>query len=186
MRFGLWICDCGKIHVFPMEKVDTAVNTDKKLVVVCNGCGTATIIGTLPYEQITETKSECYKGIFSCVIDPPFSVSEEMVVPKWGKVSEIIFNKGFSVPMKSGGYATFYHPSMGFDDNKCPSIIDLQDSKTINDYLQNRFVVDMERFIEENSQHSEILAELALQNIPGLNWSNTPYATKPSLFVKGD
>ena len=39
------VCSCGRIHVFPKNKIDNAIYNNKELLLVCGGCGSRTVIG---------------------------------------------------------------------------------------------------------------------------------------------
>lgn len=44
-KYDMRICKCGRIHMVPNEKIEKALKNNRNLLLICAGCGTATLIG---------------------------------------------------------------------------------------------------------------------------------------------
>ena len=44
-KYDVRICGCGHIHFVPNEMIDEAIDNNKNVLLICGGCGQATMIG---------------------------------------------------------------------------------------------------------------------------------------------
>ena len=60
-KFEIKICSCGRIHAIPEEKIDQAIESETDLLVICGGCGTATLIGADVVPDFDNPSEDCYE-----------------------------------------------------------------------------------------------------------------------------
>lgn len=158
-------CSCGRIHIIDDEKLNSAIENNKEILHVCQGCGATLRIGADPYDD----------GYALYSIDANSSNID------LERIECIVVSKGIKVPMNNGYYAT-YHGSCGFLDERSPSNSELkaiieENNCTFEDsfrIFQNRACsVDMDRFIYENKDSD--LEEISGYLVEGLDWKNTKF-----------
>lgn len=173
----LKICSCGKIHMIPNEKIDHAIKHDKNLLLICGSCGAATIIGAEEEQFGHTTVYKIYSSDAFINNIENINISDFMSLGGKKGIIEIIYDKGIKVPMKNGEYATSYFGDK-FHNSSRLSMYEIQQHKDdivdfYSTYIRNCGIVDMRRFINENSD--EILSELSTYYIGGFNWEGTKY-----------
>lgn len=176
------VCSCGRIHVFPKNKIENAIYNNKELLLVCGGCGSRTVIGAdYRAEGAYGFEEPCY-DMYSFTLDSTFSITADFKTPTRHEISEILFNNGIRVPMMTGEYAGQYTSCVGFSDIWFPDMYAIEASETtmedvaafIAKYRKDRKTVNMNRLINENN-NPEILKAISSRLIEGLNWKDTPY-----------
>lgn len=173
MKYSVRVCNCGRIHAIPKEKINGAIAKDKSIILVCRGCGSVTVIGA-------DSHPGGFYDQYEYPLNDSFSISPKMVTPSGSKIAEILFDKGIKVPMMTGEYATSYS-AHGFTDFNCPA--GLGDSYiNMKEYLQKRDIVNMKRLISENKENPELLKAIAANHIEGLNWEDTYLADATDFF----
>lgn len=60
-KYELRICSCGRIHAIPEEKIVNAIEAEKDLLLICGGCGTATLIGADIVPDFDNPSEDCYE-----------------------------------------------------------------------------------------------------------------------------
>lgn len=179
-KYDIKICSCGHIHAIPVEKIDTAVNNDKDLLLICGHCGAATLIGA---DVITSSNKKRYM-----MYNRDFSSHESSSIGKdifdgtetQKAVQEIFYSHGYGVPMKTGYNATDYMDGV-FYDNSYPLIYEIQRNDItpeeifsyFAEYDHKRSTVNMGMFIRLTPD--DVLQELSGYLIDGLDWSGTKY-----------
>lgn len=182
-KYEIKICSCGRIHAIPEEKIDQAIESEKDLLVICGGCGTATLIGADVVPDFDNPSEDCYEMYArkfvhnhdkSIVVDS-FNGNDE------GKaISEIYYSNGYKVPMMTGNYATDYLYER-FSDKWYPDFYKIERKditvseimEFINNYKHDRKTVNMPRFIDETPD--EILEELSNSIILAFDWKGTKF-----------
>ena len=180
MKYDIRVCSCGRIHVIPYEKIDTAITEQKEFLLVCGSCGVVTAVGADYYQEGAYGFEEPSYDIYSYDISKPFSITSDMTTPNGRNIAEIFFNRGIGVPMMTGEYATYYNPCLGFFDTLYCSSRDLNRDDIaadeihdiLNKFNHDRTTVDMNRLILENRENPEILEAISTRHIEGLDWSN--------------
>jgi len=185
-KYDMRICKCGRIHMIPNDRLDKALENNKNLLLICGGCGAATLIGADIEPDWDEHNKDCYmmySGDFSSHKDTTISVSDfESTASKKG-IEEIIYSHGLKVPMMTGQYATDYFNGR-FSDRWYPDFCKIQRSDVtvneimnfIDEYTHDRTTVNMRRFIRETPE--DMLAEISQYLIDGLDWKGTKWETE--------
>lgn len=185
-KYDMHICSCGRIHMVPMEKLDSALEEDKELLLICGGCGAATRIGADIEPDWNEPNKDCYM-MYSRDFSSDKSVS---IVPEDFErtdshkgIREIYYSKGIKVPMETGEYARSYFNGT-FSDMWYPDFYMIQRKgitvpeimEFIDEYCRKRKTVNMDRFIREAPE--DMLEEISHYLIRGLNWKGTKWETE--------
>lgn len=181
-RDNLMICRCGRIHTVSHDVIEAALNRRKEILFICARCGNAAIIGgdestdpdTGDITYIMHTND--FRGE---VITPEVFISNE----KYKGLYQILYKRGYGVPMQTGMYATDYFNGV-FSDHWYPYFDKIMRYGVNGDdvinfvstYNRQRTTVDMGRFIRETPE--EVLEQLSRKSIPGLNWRGTAYESK--------
>lgn len=182
-KYDIRICKCGRIHAIPDEKIKKALETDENFLLICAGCGNATLIGANISTDCNDPSKECYEmysGDFSSYKDKVINIDTFKRNEKEKAVEEILYSHGFKVPMKTGQYSTDFINGR-FSDRWYPDFYKIQREDItvkeimdfIDEYTHDRTTVNMDRFINETPD--DILEELSSYWIEGLNWSGTKY-----------
>lgn len=167
-------CSCGRIHMLDDDKLDSIFEEGKMLLLICAGCGAATIIGA-------DVEPDYFTGENACIMfTKDFSRNEDTSITTGGEVKEIFYSQGIKVPMKTGGYADFYIGGRFFDTTTPVDeyLIEEKDTKEeilelFNNHKLKAKTVDMNRFIKGTPD--DILDEISNYAIDGFNWKNTKY-----------
>lgn len=182
-KYDMRICKCGRIHMVDSEKLEKALKNDKNLLLICAGCGNATVIGANVEPDWYDPKKTCYMMYFGTFSDYKDKIIKaEDFETKEGKkgIEEIIYSHGYKVPMMTGMYATDYS-SGKFSDRWYPDFYKIQRSditvkeilKFIDEYNHDRTTVNMNRFVHETPD--EILEIISRYHIKGLNFKGTKW-----------
>lgn len=175
-KYYMNICNCGKIHMIPINKITEAQNIDKDIILICADCGNATTIGADIDIVVNEYSIPCFEHD-----NKEFTLADFNNTAVSKGIHKIIYNHGIKVPMNTGEYANHSYNG-NFADMIYPDFYKIQRKDVtaeevmefINTYHKNRTTVDMDRFIHENSD--EILEELSHYAIEGFNyWKGTKY-----------
>ena len=182
-KYEMKICKCGRIHMIDTNKLNKALKSNKNLILICAGCGTAILIKVDIEAEWKESNNNCY---MMCLSDfSPYenkhitSVDFNFTEPHKA-IEEIIYSHGIKVPMESGQYATDYYNGK-FSDRWYPDFYKIQhESITVNEimdfideYNHNRTTVDMNRFIY--STPDDMLTEISHYPIKSFNWKGTKW-----------
>lgn len=158
MKYDVWFCSCGHIHVMPMSHLDWMAEDPKNrfVVRVCQSCGAT-------YKMWLDQHSE---GFDICGRD----IRDVEIQSKYCK---FILNTGICVPMESGLYAS-YHTSAGIwlDDEynyNDPCEDEKKAHSTVN---TDRLIKEVEREFKENAE--DVLKSISAY-VSGIDWKGTPY-----------
>jgi len=181
MKYDMTICNCGVIHMIDNEKIDKALAEDKNVLLICAHCGKGTLIGAdkqPDWDNPEKTAYMMYKSEFAYETSIITTSDFENTEDKKG-ISEIIYSKGYKVPMMTGFHATNYLGG-NFYDNSGPDLYefnmyskaeDIQ--RLVENYKNNRKVVNMKAFINQTPE--DILETLSHYYIEGLNFKGTKW-----------
>lgn len=176
------ICKCGRIHAIKNEKLNTVFKENKNLLLICGGCGLASLIGADTEPDYIHPEKEVYMMYTS-----DFSTTDEIIdVSSFESddhkkgIYEIFYSQGYKVPMMTGMYATDYFCGH-FSDRWYPDFYHIQRKditvkeimEFIEKYNHDRTTVNMQRFINETP--NEILEDVSCYLIDGFNWKDTIY-----------
>lgn len=185
-EYDIRICKCGRIHVTKIEKLDAVLEKNKNLLLVCGGCGDATLIGADIEPDCDEPDKDCYmmySGNFSAHDNKSITVSDFESTDKHKGIEEIIYSHGIKVPMMTGQYATDYFNGR-FSDRWYPDFYKIQRNDVtvkeimdfIGEYINDRTTVNMKRFIRETPE--DMLEEISHCSVDGFNWKDTKWETE--------
>lgn len=185
-KYDMRICKCGRIHMVDNSVLMKALNNNKNLLLICAGCGNATLIGAdIEKNLFDENKTSymMYACDFSEYENASITVSDFTPTEKHKGIEEIVYSHGYRVPMMSGMYATDYSFGM-FSDRWYPDFYKIQRSditvkeimEFIDEYTHDRTTVNMSRFIRETPD--DVLDEISRFMIEGLNFYGTKWETE--------
>lgn len=185
-KYDVRFCKCGRIHMIDNEKLEKILEDNKNLLLICAGCGDATLIGADIEPDWNEPNKDCYmmySGDFSAYDDRTVTETDfESTEIKKG-IKEIIYSHGIKVPMMTGQYATDYYNGR-FSDRWYPDFYKIQKTditvkeimEFIDDYMHDRTTVNMKRFINETPD--DMLEEISRYSVDGFNWKGTKWETE--------
>lgn len=134
-KYDVRFCSCGRIHFVKWEDVETAINSKKTVLLVCNNCGTSTIIGAeeLHYDDGLDAM---VRDMFS------YEVKDEEIDMDTSNISKIVMSLGERVIMETGYEATYHGIDFIDWDTKQPENVSNKDwdkkRKTVNlKYTEN-------------------------------------------------
>ena len=183
MGYSVRFCRCGRIHAIDTARVDKALENDKDLLLICGGCGVATLIGG-------DTVANCdgkgnngylmYATTFSHNSDASIGTASFESEEGCKGIEEIVYSHGIRVPMKTGEYANSYHAGR-FYDSSCPELWKIQRRNVtaaeviafVDEYQAKSRIVNMEQFIHETPE--ELLNAISAYAADGLDWSGTKW-----------
>lgn len=186
-KYDMRICNCGRIHMIDMEKIDTVCKANKDLLLICAGCGKAVLIGANIESDWFDPTKNCY---FMYTRD--FSPYNDFIINSCTfeesgdnkkAIDEIIYSHGYKVPMNTGQYATDYSDGR-FSDRWYPDFYKIQRvditvpeiMKFIDEYSHARTTVNMKRFISQTPE--DVLEEISRYWIEGFDWTGTKWEQK--------
>lgn len=185
-KYDVRICKCGRIHMIDNNKLDNALDKNKNLLLICGGCGDATLIGANIEPDWDNPDKDCYMMYSSeyspygdaSIIGTDFETTEHRK-----GIEEIVYSHGLKVPMMTGMYATDYNNGV-FSDRWYPDFYKIRRNDItvkeimdfIDEYNHDRTTVNMDRFIRETPE--DMLKEISHYIIDGINWQGTKYETK--------
>lgn len=181
-KYNMRICKCGRIHMIDNARIDQALESNKNLLLICAGCGNATVIGAdiqPDYYDSTKISYNMYSFALSEHKDKTIDMSDFECTNRKA-IDIIIYSHGYKVPMMTGMYATDYL-SGTFSDRWYPDFYKIQRKnitvdeimKFIDKYNSDRTTVNMARFINETPE--DIIEEISHYSIKGLNFKGTKY-----------
>lgn len=185
-KYDMRICKCGRIHMVNEQKLEKALKNNKNLLLVCGGCGYATLIGADVEPDWNESEKDCYmmySSEFSSYENRSIVVADFESTEHHKGIEEIIYSHGIKVPMMTGMYATDYANGKFFD-RWYPDFYKIQRSDItvkeimdfIDEYTHNRTTVNMDKFIYETPE--DMLEEISHYHIEGFNWKGTKWETE--------
>lgn len=183
-KYDVRICKCGHIHAIPDEKIQTAIEKNKNLLLICGSCGEATLIGADTEPDMfdpDQTMYMMYSYDFSYNDHETISVDHFAASGDHKAISEIYYDKGIPVPMNTGYNANSYTSGVGFMDTRYPDfwnitrydVLGKDVIEFVNNWKSNASTVNMQRLIQQVDPN--ILEELSHYIITGLNWKGTIY-----------
>ena len=185
-KYDVRFCGCGRIHLIDREKENKVLEDNKNLLLICGGCGAATLIGANIESDFDDSDKTCYMMYDreltyekTKTITPADFESTE----KEKGIGEILYSKGIRVPMKSGNYATSYHDGR-FADMWYPDFWKIQRNDItveeimgfIDKFNRDRTTVDMRKFIRQNLDDE--LEAISQYYVDGFDWKGTKFETK--------
>lgn len=190
-KFSVRVCICGRIHLVPWNKIESAMHGQKDFLLVCGNCGKITAIGAeYRSDGAYGLDGPCY-DMYSYDIPIPYSITPDT---NGKNIAEVFFNRGIGIPMCSGEYATGYDALRGFIDDTYWYSSELNrasvSAQEMHDILTKhniaRTTVDMNRLIYENSK--EALEAISAMHLKGLDWTDTFYdkCSETNIFQAGD
>lgn len=182
-KYEMKICSCGRIHMIKEEKIQNAEGKNKELLLICGGCGKATVMGADIEPDWFEPDQDVYSRYtrdFSHNKDAVITTSSFFQTEEQKGIEEILYSQGIKVPMMTGQYATDYYNGI-FSDRWYPDFYKIQRKdvtvqeimRFIDEYYHDRKTVNMSRFINETPE--EILDELSNYWIEGFDWKGTKW-----------
>lgn len=185
-KYDIRFCKCGRIHTTPIEKLDNALEKNKNLLLICAGCGNATLIGADIEPDWDEPDKDCYmmySGDFSTYENKSITVTDFESTDSYKGIEEVIYSHGIKVPMMTGQFATDYFNGR-FSDRWYPDFYKIQRNDItvkeimdfIDEYTYDRTTVNMQRFIHETPE--DMLEEISHYFVDGFNWKGTKYETE--------
>ena len=174
-KYHMQICSCGRIHMIDIGKINKTYEENKNLLLICAGCGEATLIGADKQSDPLDSNKSCY---FSYAI--PFSKNQDQTICDYmfdsirldgmKALSEILYSHGYKVAMMTGRYATCYIAGRFFDYSYDNYTTKRPISET------DRSLVNMKRFISDTPD--DILKEISRYWIEGFDWTGTKWEQK--------
>ena len=169
--------------MIPTEKIEKALEDNKNLLLICAGCGTATLIGADIQPDWIEPDKDCYMmyaSDFSSYQDASIGISAFNTTEELKGIEEIYYSHGLKVPMLTGQFATDYFNGR-FSDRWYPDFYKIQRKditvkeimKFIDEYKHDRTTVNMDWFIQQTPE--DMLFEISCYMIDGFNWSGTKF-----------
>ena len=160
MKFDVWFCRCGHIHLMPSYYLDWIVEgpENRSIVRVCQSCGAT-------YRMWLDEHEDGFDICGNDFYDKEIQSSD----------CKVILNRGICVPMKSGLYAS-YHTSAG---------IWLDDEYNYNDLCEDEkkahSTVDTARLIKEierdfGKEYAVGLLTSISAYVSGIDWDGTPFS----------
>ena len=185
-KYDMRICKCGRIHMLDNNKLNEALENNKNILLVCAGCGSATLIGANIEPDWNDPSKDCYmmySGDFSDYEDKSITAADFESTEEQKGIEEIIYSHGLKVPMMTGQYATDYFNGI-FSDRWYPDFYKIQRSDItvneimdfIDEYDHDRTTVNMDRFIHETPE--DMLEEISHYSIDGLDFKGTKWETE--------
>lgn len=157
------ICECGDIHLIDSETYPNVTKGDGVIVLICAKCGSIKTIS----KDATAFLRNILKIVFgrNGGIILQYNNGNIDVINK--NTGFIYYNKGISVPMKTGNYADHYKDGI-WTDNTCPDLYRLFKSlATVNQYnnridmlYKDRETIDKHAFISKTCIENAIALKL--------------------------
>lgn len=123
------ICSCGRIHFVNQTIINEALDLNKDVLMVCGGCGRATLIGAdKEFMDLGEGEEEVFNMYsFDLTSDKEytFDYTDFEGTNNSKAIHKILYSPGKKVPMKTGMNANSYFANT-FYDNWYPDISELQ------------------------------------------------------------
>lgn len=168
-------CKCGHIHVVSDEQIDKAIANNKDHLLICAACGATYAIGA-DYMGSEEGHYMHRHKLIEGEIMSPDNIKE--------RFSEVVYSKGYAVPMMNGCLANYYFDGSFFDASALTTIEIkqrmLQDQisfeKAFERINKDRGTVNMKLFIRWTPD--SVLKQLCSYYIKGFNWHGTEYDKK--------
>ena len=164
-------CKCGHIHIVSDELIDKAIASNKDHLLICASCGASHAVGA------------DYMGSDEGYYMHRYGLKEEVMSPENinKRFSEVVYSKGYEVPMKSGYSANYYfngrfsdERAVSMDEVKYRMMMDhIQFEEAFERLNQDRHTVNMNLFIRMTPD--SVLDQLCSYNIDGFDWSGTKY-----------
>ena len=104
-KYEVSICDCGRIHMIPKDRLTKSFKEDKALLLICANCGRGTIFEA---DEITLSNEEKGYMILKREYSPYDDSNINVDDLQEGKIKEILYNHGVKVPVMTGEYAVRY------------------------------------------------------------------------------
>lgn len=186
IKYDMRICKCGRIHMIDYNKLDKALENNKNLLLICGGCGNATLIGADITADWDDPDGNCYmiySNNFSLYGNKSITANDFKSTEECKGIEEIIYSHGLTVPMMTGMNATDFdngnffdrwHPDFWKIQRNNITVEEIMDF--IDKYMHDRTTVDMNRFIHETPE--DMLEEISRYSIDGLNWKGTKWETR--------
>lgn len=186
------ICKCGRIHFYSTELLNSLLEEDKELVLICSHCGDVTHIGAdkEPMQFWDETAGEdeiCF-NMYSWN-EESGEITEDRFNPEIMKekgkrvIGKVLIDKGISVMMRTGYMANGYQNGRFYDNwypdflfNHSPNADLAYFTKQIAEWEEKRKTAIMPALLQQLSdEQAEILSGCC---IDGLDWTGTKWANE--------
>lgn len=186
MKKELRICSCGRLHFIDPEIINTALQNDKDVLMICGRCGRATMIGAdrMP-DYWYDTEKEVFNMYSYNAGDNDFVLDAERFENTDTKkgIHKVIYSVGKGVMMESGYYAREFFYGR-FSDTWYPDFYHIEHAGVtveeimnfINEWKQKRVKVNMNYLLcELTDEEAETLSHYLIE---GLDWTGTKYERK--------
>ena len=183
MKKELRICSCGRLHFIDFEIIETALNNDKDILLICGRCGKATMIGAdrMP-DYWTDSDKEVFNMYSYNAGDENFTLDASKFenTDTTKGIYQVIYSVGKGVPMMTGSYAGAYIFGR-FEDIWYPDFYKIEHPNVtlqevhdfISEWRHDRMTVNMARLlIEFDDEELEMLSGYRFE---GMNWKGTKY-----------
>ena len=154
MKYDVWFCKCGRIHLMNNDKYDWLAEDfkNRKIIRVCQNCGTTRQTWLDEYFMDDEDDSRPSFTVCGSVFKECEFIEDNNI--------QFIFSKGIRVPLLNGAFAERYAVGLWYDDN-------------------DRCEVWTDRFIQQIKKEFKDEAEEILNSISGyavgIDWKGTSY-----------
>lgn len=189
-KYEFRMCSCRRIHAIKKEKINKALKNNKNFLLICAGCGKASLIGADIAPDWYEPEKNCYYRYtteLSHDKDKTINDSDFISTKEQKGIEEILYSYGHEIPMMTGMYAngtTVVEGSGKPCDNWFPDFWKIERegitfaeiSAFIEQWRKDRITVNMQRFISQTPE--DVLEELSLHYYPCFDWSGTKYERK--------
>ena len=110
-KYDMRICKCGRIHMIDEDKLEKALENNKNLLLICGGCGTATLIGADIEPDLNEPNKKCYmmySGDLSPYEDKSITTTDFESTEHHKGIEEIIYISMTSSILMYFSYINFF------------------------------------------------------------------------------
>lgn len=155
MKYDVWFCKCGRIHLMNNNKYEWLVNDfkNRKIVQICQNCGATRQIWL--DECFTKDGDNLYPSFTVCNSD----VKECEFIGDSN--IQFIFGNGVPVPLENGETAEYFEPwgVWHYSEGRCKVW-----TKRFIDYIKYHYKEDAEDILNSISGY-----------VAGIDWEGTPY-----------
>ena len=159
MKYDVWFCRCGHIHLMPYEYFDWMEGDirNRHVYRVCQSCGAV-------YEQYLDNYED---GYAICGASPKgFEIEPKSDV-------RVMMSPGIPVPMKSGQLASYHTPSnIWLDDGYNDAHV--EETKKLHSTVDAKNLI---KIVEKEypEDHEDVLKSIS-GYVSGINWDGTPFS----------
>ena len=169
-KYDCWFCHCGRIHIMDYDEFKWLEEdyVRRKIVRICRNCGAI-------YVQHLDTYEDGYAICGTDIYDSFDGTKPTVIQNDEENEYKFYISGGIEVPLKSGGYANYYHGVYVNTDY-------------IKDKYNTTYIPDAEKLdpdcvkVDIDALINKVKDPDILQCISGycvkIDWSGTPYERK--------